>query len=153
MSWASERLSYLNRNQSYAQISKLTEIPTATISYVLRDIRPLPNAYRLSLRRVYQRTVYNDLKAIGLSATQARRFSWYSPSRVQQVISEVGSVLETLVTYRLQAYSEYLKGQGRYIDEQTTRSVLREAIQQAMQRSDLPEERLQVMEYNSSLSA
>lgn len=90
------------------------------------------------------------MRDVGLSATQARRFSWYGPERVLEVIGEVGGVVDKLVDFRFQQYTDYLKSTGEWISDIDTRTRLREAIQFALSQSDLPEERINVMEYRNT---
>lgn len=150
MSWATERLGYLNLQQSYSQISANTGIPNATISYVINGQRNLPNKYHKSLRNYYQRSVYSDLKDAGFSSTQARRFSWYSPNKVLNVIEEITNVISQLANSRFEQYKDHLISTGQYIDDQSTMEILTSAIRHSLQNSDLPEERFKAMEYRNT---
>lgn len=150
MSWASERLVYMNRTMSLSQISASSSIPKSTISYVMRGERNLPNKYHNPLRSAYQRTAYHDLRNVGLSVTQSDRFKWYSPSKVVDILDEVINVVSKLVNARLDQYTEYLQSIGDYQGEQSTIELLTQAIQESLRTSDLPEERLAVMEYRNT---
>lgn len=150
MTWSQGLLQFATKYKSQASISRATGIPTSTLSYVIRGERTLPSKYHTSLRNEYQRTAYQVLRSSGLSATQARRFSWYSPSRIYNVLSEVGGVVEKLTESRYKQYEEYLKRTGQWKSETDTRQRLSDAIAAALAKSDLPEERLAVMEYRNT---
>lgn len=149
-SWSQERLEFATRYQSQASISRATGIPQSTLSYVIRGERTLPSKYHTVLRNMYQRTAYSVLKDAGLSSTQARRFSWYSPTRIENVLSEVGNVVTKLVNSRYDQYEAYLKQTGQFKSEADTRQRLADSISEALSKSDLPEERLAVMEYRNT---
>lgn len=150
MTLARARLTAVKETLSQAEISRQTGIPQSTLSYVLSGERELPDKYKKATRNIYQRTTYRQLRDTGLSATQARRWSWYSPPTVTKVWSEVGDVVDKLVNYRFEAYNDYLKRTGKWISDANTRERLRGAMEEALRKSDLPEERLAVMEYRNT---
>jgi hypothetical protein len=150
MSWASERLEYLHTDHSYSQISAITSIPASTISYVINNQRQLPNQYRSSLRNSYQREVYSDLRTVGLSATQSQRFSWYSPTKVIDVIQDVNSLVDSLIQGRMDQYKNYLMSTGQYTDDTQVVNILESSIRESLRNSDLPEERYKAMEYRNT---
>jgi len=139
---AYNRLTYLLDHMDIAQISAITEIPSATVSYVLSQGGRIDQQYERPLRNLYQRTVYADLRKQGLSPTQARRFSWYSPNTVRSVESQTNTMVDTLVNKRLDPYIESLKNRGIYTTRESALDDLRKGIQDAIARSTLPTERL-----------
>ena len=64
-------------------IARQTGIPRSTLGFVRRGERKLPSIYTNQIRATYQRTIYEEMKSFGYSATQARRFSWYAPETVR----------------------------------------------------------------------
>ena len=93
---ALRRLLFTLQDQSQAWVSRETGIPKSTLSYVARGIRALPKQYELANRNVYQREGYRRMEETGVSANQARRFSWYVPEKVTNVISTVNEKVKYL---------------------------------------------------------
>lgn len=79
------RLQYTATFLSQKKISEATGIPQSTLSFVLRGKRHLPKKYISSTRNFFQRTVYNNLRGLGMSTIQAKRFSWYSPTSIIEI--------------------------------------------------------------------
>lgn len=98
MSISTRRLSYILKSKTQTGVSKLTGIPQSTISRVKNGQITLPKKYASSLRNYYQTTAYNGLRIAGASATQARRYSWYIPETVSDVISTLKETKDMLST-------------------------------------------------------
>jgi len=150
MSTQSNKLEYIHKFFSFAQMSEQSGIPSSTLSAVARGERKLPEMYRSDLRNMYQRTAYHDMREQGLSPDQARRFSWYSSTRVKEVVQEIGSVVSRIADSRIESFIESQKRRGTYSGDNEARAELEDAIQDAISRSDLPEERLQAIEYSNT---
>ncbi len=132
MSWASERLLYLTKTHTYRDIAEITGIPVSTISYVIRGERILQGRYHLPLRSMYERQVYGDLRALGMSAQMARRFRSFSTERIVQYQSKANEVVNMLVDYRFEAYKASLIKQNKFVSDDETRRVLVEAISKSI---------------------
>jgi hypothetical protein len=98
MSINTRRLSYVLQSKTQIEVSKLTGIPQSTISRVKNGQIEMPLKYNSTLRNFYQKTAYGDLRDAGSSATQARRFSWYIPETVTDVVSTLNDTREMLST-------------------------------------------------------
>ena len=137
MSWASDRLQYLNQQYSYREIQDFTGIPISTISYVIRDQMRLSDVYRLPLRRAYSRTIYASLRASGLSPNIARNISWGSVSKAEEWINESKGVVNQIAQSRFEQYKDFLIRSGRYVDDETTAQILRDSITKALAKSPI----------------
>jgi transcriptional regulator with XRE-family HTH domain len=78
-------MGFIGERMSQADISRETGIPRSTVGFVMRGERELPTEYTSSLRNLYQRTAYAEMRESGASVEIAKKFSWYSPGRVEQV--------------------------------------------------------------------
>jgi len=76
------RLSYVLQSLTQSEVSREIGIPRSTLQYDIARGIPIASEYEGSLRNLYQRTVYSNLREEGFSSAQARRFSWYSPETV-----------------------------------------------------------------------
>lgn len=98
MNISTRRLSYVLKSKTQTLVSKLTGIPQSTISRVYNQQIKLPSKYTSTLRNYYQKTTYGDLRLSGASSTQARRFSWYIPETVSDVVSTLIETKDMLTT-------------------------------------------------------
>lgn len=99
MSISKRRLSYVLQNTTQTLVSKITGIPQSTISRVKNGQIPLPSKYTSTLRSFYQRTAYADLRAFGASSIQARRFAWYIPETVTDILDTLEETKNMLTTH------------------------------------------------------
>jgi len=72
-----------------SEIANQTGIPRITITRVRLETRTLPSMYDAPLRNAYQREAYSRLFDAGASSYEARRFSWYSPSRNRELVEKL----------------------------------------------------------------
>lgn len=98
MNISTRRLSYVLKSKTQVEVSEVTGIPQSTISRVKNGQIELPSKYTSTLRNYYQREAYSDLRISGASATQAKRFSWYVPEIVTDVVSTLKDTLNMLST-------------------------------------------------------
>ena len=150
MSWVTERLQFLDSFMTQADIARETSIPQSTLSYAMRGERELPVKYNPSLRNLYQRTAYAELRGAGLSSTQSRRFSWYSPDKIFDVLNNTKNLVSRIVDIRLEQYMQYLESIGQPTTEDAARQILEEAVEKSISKSDLPEERLAALTYGNT---
>jgi hypothetical protein len=133
-----------------ADIARNASIPSSTMSYVMRGERELPSTYNPNLRNLYQRTAYKALREKGMSTTQARRFSWYAPSKIVEVLQQAIDIVQKISSARFAKYKEYLQSIGQYTTDEAVLESLTKAIRDAISKSDLPEERLAGIEYGTT---
>jgi len=110
--------------KSQAWLSEASGVPRSTLSYVARGLRELPKQYSSSIRNVYQSEAYYNMKASGLSTTQANRFRWYSPETVLNVESTISMKINYCT---LGAIGKKLQGLGRPATEEEVLSLWEEA--------------------------
>lgn len=137
MTWALERLLYLNQRYSFSQIEAQTGIPKTTISYVTRGERLLPTKYILPLRNAFARYNYLQLREAGLPTQLARSLRWASEDKRNQYLTSANKLIGQLVDYRFNQYNETLKRQGRWVSDEDTRNRLHQSITKAMGRSPI----------------
>jgi hypothetical protein len=80
------RLSFVWETRTQSYISSQTGIPQSTISKVVNGLIDLPSKYASQVRNLYQREAYSNLFVSGASSSQAKRFSWYIPETVKDVV-------------------------------------------------------------------
>ena len=146
-----QRLNFVREYLSLSQISVMTTIPTSTLSAYSRGTQSPSLPRQRQIRNLYQRTAYAELRATGLSATQARRFSWYRPDRIREVLQQTGSLVDMLSRSRFDQYKESLQRRGLYVSDDQTMQTLRDAIEQAIRNSELPQERLVTIQYGNTV--
>jgi hypothetical protein len=106
-------------------------------------LRELPYEYSSALRNLYQRTTYADMREMGASATTARRFSWYTPEKVGEVMS---TYREKTVDYSIGALATKEKQIGRSLTARERDAFLADVqnkIRLSLQESKVPYEDLQ----------
>jgi hypothetical protein len=97
MNISTRRMVYILEKRTQQWLSSISGIPQSTISRVKNNQINLPTKYASALRNVYQKEAYGNLKIVGASASQAKRFSWYIPETVKDVqstLQETRSMLE-----------------------------------------------------------
>lgn len=145
------QLQFVTEYLSQSQISAQTGIPRSTIGFYARGERRAPLDRQRTIRNLYQRTAFAALREQGLSSTQARRFSWYRPERVREILTQTGSIVETLARSRFADYRESLQRRGLYTNDDDVMQSLRDSIEDAIRRSELPTERLVVIQYGNTI--
>lgn len=110
MGFYDSRLNFMLQFNTQNEVSLKTGIPQSTISYVSRGIRDLPVEYQTTLRNAYQREAYAQLKNIVPNTTNANRFKWYAPERVNEVMIGMKNMIEQ---YSYGAVAAVFKSLGR----------------------------------------
>jgi len=90
------RLQFVTVERPLTWVSEETGIPTSTLSYVNRGLRNLPKQYVDTIRNLYQRESYSRMRNAGASSEQARRYSWYVPTTVGNVMIDYSLKVEEL---------------------------------------------------------
>lgn len=137
MSWASDRLAFLNERYSYADISEVTGIPASTIGYVTRGERPLGAQYILNLRSFYTKTVYKELREAGASTYLARAYRYRSTASANEFLKESSSVIGQLADYIFEERKASHIRRGIFTSDADLRTELRTAISKSMARSPI----------------
>lgn len=76
------QLAYIADKQSYAAIARGTGIPYRTVLAMRTGKLAVSSEFKKSIRNMYQRESYKNLRETGFSTSQARRWSWYKPEKV-----------------------------------------------------------------------
>lgn len=135
MSWASERLQWLNQRYSYAVIRDYTGIPESTISYVIRGMSVLPAQYAVPLSRYFNRESYGALRAAGATASIARSLRGTSLERINAFLESGNSLIIQLAQSRFDQYKRYLIQEGRYTSDADVLQRLAQSIAKNMGKS------------------
>lgn len=117
MSWAGERLAWLNQRYSYGTIREYTGIPESTISYVIKGERLLPGQYSHNLALYFNREAYRALRAAGATTTVARQYRGHSVASIQAYLDSSNNLVNQLVQYRFDQYKASLIKSGRFISD------------------------------------
>lgn len=97
MDISTRRINYILDTRSQTWLANAIGVSQSTISRIHNNISSLAREFRDTLRNVYQREAYANLRSSGSSATEARRFSWYIPETVidiESTFEEVRNMLE-----------------------------------------------------------
>jgi hypothetical protein len=89
-------LQYINTTISQAEIVRQTGIPASTLSYVIRELRELPEIYAGAVSSYYSTIVAHNLVGMGLSEQQANRFTTNTPDQVLTIESYVADIANAL---------------------------------------------------------
>jgi hypothetical protein len=73
------RVQYLLEEHTRSEIARETGLSSYMVNRVATGLRDVPEELRAAVRNFYQRDAYARARESGMSATQARRFSWYAP--------------------------------------------------------------------------
>lgn len=119
-------------------IAEVTGVSLASISPSIGELEPLEPNIRKNIYNFYGRTVYADLRAVGASAVEARRYRSASVTTVLNRLGQRTELIDDLANLRLPQYREYLIKQGKYISDEDTLATLKESIARNMGRSKLP---------------
>lgn len=138
MSLISDRVGYLMREYTAQQIAEITGISLASISPSIGELEPVEPNIRKNIYNFYGRTVYADLRAVGASAVEARRYRSASVTKVLNRLGMRTELIDDLAEGRLEKYRAYLQSQGLYISDEDTLATLKESIARNMGRSKLP---------------
>ena len=120
------------------EIAELTSLSKASISPSIGILEPIEPPIRKNIYNLYHRTVYSDLRKVGASAVEARRYRSLSVAHVLARLDQRSELINDLALSRLEQYSKYLRIRGEYVSEADTLARLRESIAKAMGRSKIP---------------
>lgn len=139
------QLFYVAEQRSFAYMARMTGIPYRTVLAMREGKIKLTSEFARSLRNMYQRESYGRLRETGYSATEARRWSWYSPERV--VIKEL-SLKHKIAELATGAVAAKLKKEGIPTSKRAVDDIfddMYEAVKTGVQTSIEPTET--IMDY------
>ena len=87
---------YLSEKRSTNWISKNTGLSRWSVSRFLSGVGSLTMDKISDVRNTYRRELYSDLRDTGLSSTQARRFTSYTPESATDLISKISTKVREL---------------------------------------------------------
>lgn len=137
-----KQIRFLYETMNDNEISLLTGIPRSTVGYVRRGERRLPSNYNRSLRQHYQQSAYERLYTQGASAYEAKRFSWYSPDTVSELITDLYDRVEYYAKGAAMSRIRKLEEQGIYYDYDQILMQARGAVLQGINKSRNPLENI-----------
>lgn len=132
---ASRNLTYLGNLRTDAWISQASGIPVKMISYVRTGEGKLPSTFDKPLRNLYQREAYQNLRDIGVSYHQARRFSSYAPEKVTEVSGTMTNVITELATGHAANAIDKLEKLGKPYSAEAVYNESYKKMQEAMRKS------------------
>lgn len=132
---ASRSLTYLGDLRTDAWISRASGIPIETIGYVRTGERNLPGEYAAPLRNLYQREAYQNMRDIGFSFHQARRFSSYAPQGVTERSTTIKNIITELATGHAANAIDKLEKLGKPYSAEAVYNDSYRKMQEAMRRS------------------
>lgn len=134
------QLFYIAEKQSFAHIARQTGIPYRTVLALRTGKLDLSSQFRTSMRNMFQREAYGRLRQAGLSASESRRWSWYTPSQNVIKETEVKAAISEMTTGAVARRLEVLglpttqANVDKYFDE------LHQAITESVRKSRKPTE-------------
>jgi len=135
MAISSTRLQWVSEMRPDAWIAQASGIPISTIGYVRRGERELPSQHYSTMRNLYQRETYRQLREEGFSYHQARRFSSYAPATVTKNVETMKDVIEKLSIGRAGGMAAKYEKLGIPYDAsklyQESGKVMKKAIQES----------------------
>ena len=140
---STRRLQFVSELRTDAWISRASGIPASTIGYVRRGERELPREYYTTMRNLYQRESYRELREQGFSSHQARRFSSYAPEAVTTNIGKMKEVIEELATGRAGSMADKYEKEGIWYDPISLYDESVVKIREGIQRSHEPMEEIE----------
>lgn len=138
MSLISERIGYLFRRYTGVEIAEITGIEASRLSTPLGDIEPVEKNLRRNIYNLYHRTVYGDLRAVGASAVEARRYRSTAITKVLTRLGDRTELIDDLAKMRFETYKAYQMKNGSYTNDEDTLATLKQSIARAMGKSKLP---------------
>lgn len=133
-----DRLGYLLRENSAEDIAQITGISLASISPAIDQGFTVDPNVRRNVYNFYFRQSYADLRAVGASSVESRRYRGKNISLVEARIGQRSELINDLVNGRFDQYKAYLTKQGRFVSDADTLATLRESIVLNMGKSKLP---------------
>lgn len=135
------QLFYIAETQSFASIARATGIPYRTVLGLRTGKIDLSSQFRTSMRNMFQRTAYGRLRRAGFSASESRRWSWYTPE--QNVIKEksltfkVGELAQGAVASKLrkEGLPTTKENVDRFYDEMF--ELVQEGIRQSIEPTEI----------------
>ncbi len=135
MSWASDRLGWLDTRTDWETITAYTGISEVQYDALLTDQYQLSTGQVSSLASFYGKQIYAYARANGLTPQVAARLRNRSVSNAVAYIEKSSAYINDLVDYRIESYTEYLKANNRYISDADTRAQLYDAISKSAGKS------------------
>jgi len=121
-----------------AEIAEVTGVSLASISPSLGQLEPLAGNIRRNVYNFFNRTVYSDLRAVGASTVEARRYRNMSVPVIMARLGTRTELITDLANLRFSQYKAYLIKTGRFESDQATLDTLKQSIARNMGRSKLP---------------
>lgn len=137
MSITLRRITYYTQQQSLKSLSRSANIPYSTLWRVSKGRANLPQKYDQSLRNAYQREAYSRLRTSGMSASQARRFSWRIPESVATTNVEMDLLVDDLSLGATQAKATSLDRKGLSYKYDELYKEMRESVVEGLNKSRL----------------
>lgn len=130
------RLSYLMEKTSLRSISRQTGISYTQVWRYSKGLIDVPSGFDKAIRNTYQRTVYNTVRDIGMSTSQARRFSWMSPESASRIEKKMSTMVDMMTEGSLTNSQIAHERRGLAFDRDAVRQDYKWSIQEGLRNSD-----------------
>lgn len=110
-------LQYISKDMSRNDIHQITGIPFSTMSYVINEIRDLPQIYHEEIDILYSQTAYSRLRDFGILSLDAEYYAGQHPDKVLSVEDNMTSIIDRLTTGSIsqRAYDDDIEVTDEYI--------------------------------------
>ena len=129
------RYQYLLSTMSQSRVSQETGIPRSTLYDFSKQSYGLSDAQSQSLRNAYGRTVYGELRELGMSRTQATRFEFQKLETVEYVKDAMKQLVPELSQGVYEMREHVAKQRGVEWDEPTERQNATETVLYGLRKS------------------
>lgn len=133
-----ERLGYLLRFVEPEEIRANTGIPMAYLNPIMDDTTKIEPVVRRNTYNYFNRFIYAQLRAVGATAVEARRYRNKSVAVIEARLGMRSNLIDDLAKARFETYKQFLLKNGRYVSEEATFQSLKESIAKAMGKSPKP---------------
>lgn len=127
--------SLIQRGYSIRQIAREANIPYSTLQRTVRYGTAIPSQYSSSLRALYGRVNYAELRSIGFSTQEARNAEFLIPESLGVRESNINLLIDDLTNgYAPKLYQD-MQAAGVDISVQEAWDMAREKIQEGLRNS------------------
>lgn len=110
---------YVAGEMSEREVSRQTGIPRSTLYDFKQGRYGLNPEQAASLRNLFQRTAYTNLRYSGMPREVARRYSWQTPETVTNITTSLDMAVAELATGSLEMATEAAEMRGSILDRET----------------------------------
>lgn len=129
------RLTYLVDKVSLRSIARQTGISYTQVWRYSKGLISAPAGFNTAIRNTYQRTVYNEVRGLGMSTEQARRFSWLTPTKAREAETTMKDIVDKMTEGALTASGDKAIREGLSFDTEAMRKHYNWQIKEGLRES------------------